>query len=126
MLDVNGVRVRLLLAKNPAGWAEVLDLIRPGPMGGTMASEGAAVQNRATAKAMDVKLEVFDGFTQRVDAANRLRAWGFSAVNSWYKNSKGRVTQNFPFSTSELWQMTREVNLADYVFDKDETVAQLP
>jgi 4-hydroxyacetophenone monooxygenase len=80
----------------------------------------------ADAKAMDVKLEVFDGFTQRVDAANRLRAWGFSAVNSWYKNSKGRVTQNFPFNTSELWQMTREVNLADYVFDKDETVAQLP
>jgi UDP-N-acetylmuramyl tripeptide synthase len=27
-----GVRARLLLAKNPAGWAEALDLLRPGPL----------------------------------------------------------------------------------------------
>ena len=29
VVDVDGVRARLLLAKNPAGWAEALDLIRP-------------------------------------------------------------------------------------------------
>jgi UDP-N-acetylmuramyl tripeptide synthase len=32
VVTVGGSRVRLLLAKNPAGWAEALDLIRPGPM----------------------------------------------------------------------------------------------
>lgn len=32
VIDVDGVRVRLLLAKNPAGWAETLDLIRPAPL----------------------------------------------------------------------------------------------
>ncbi|HEV3351618.1 MAG TPA: MurT ligase domain-containing protein [Acidimicrobiales bacterium] len=32
VLSVDGVRVRLLLAKNPAGWAEALDLLRPAPM----------------------------------------------------------------------------------------------
>jgi UDP-N-acetylmuramyl tripeptide synthase len=31
-VTVDGVRVRLLLAKNPAGWAEALDLIRPAPV----------------------------------------------------------------------------------------------
>jgi lipid II isoglutaminyl synthase (glutamine-hydrolysing) len=31
-VTVAGVRVRLLLAKNPAGWAEALELIRPAPM----------------------------------------------------------------------------------------------
>jgi 4-hydroxyacetophenone monooxygenase len=77
----------------------------------------------ANAKAMDVKSDVFHKFTERVDATNRLRAWGFPKVNSWYKNSKERTTRNFPFSTSELWQRTREVNLSDYVFDK-ETVSQ--
>jgi 4-hydroxyacetophenone monooxygenase len=78
------------------------------------------------AKAMDVKPEVFQRFTERVDEANRLRAWGFSTVNSWYKNSKGRTTQNFPFSTSELWQRTREVSLSDYVFDTDERIPEGP
>jgi UDP-N-acetylmuramyl tripeptide synthase len=32
VIDVGGVRIRLLLAKNPAGWAETLDLIRPAPL----------------------------------------------------------------------------------------------
>jgi lipid II isoglutaminyl synthase (glutamine-hydrolysing) len=32
VVSVASVRVRLLLAKNPAGWAEALDLIRPAPM----------------------------------------------------------------------------------------------
>jgi len=31
VVDVDGVAVRLLLAKNPAGWAEALDLLRPAP-----------------------------------------------------------------------------------------------
>ncbi|MCU1462276.1 MAG: hypothetical protein JWO37_2351 [Acidimicrobiales bacterium] len=31
VLDVDGVPVRLLLAKNPAGWAEALDLLRGAP-----------------------------------------------------------------------------------------------
>ncbi|HYX44753.1 MAG TPA: DUF1727 domain-containing protein, partial [Acidimicrobiales bacterium] len=32
VVSVNGTHVRLLLAKNPAGWAETLDLIRPPPI----------------------------------------------------------------------------------------------
>jgi UDP-N-acetylmuramyl tripeptide synthase len=32
VVSVDGIRVRLLLAKNPAGWAEALDLIHPAPM----------------------------------------------------------------------------------------------
>lgn len=76
------------------------------------------------ARAMDVKHAVYEQFTQRVDEANRLRAWGFSKVNSWYKNSKGRATQNFPFSSAELWQRTHEVAYADYDFDAaDESMA---
>lgn len=69
------------------------------------------------APAMDVKREVYDEFTKRIDDANRLRAWGFSKVNSWYKNSKGRATQNYPFSSAELWQRTHEVAYSDYHFD---------
>jgi UDP-N-acetylmuramyl tripeptide synthase len=31
VVELAGAKVRLLLAKNPAGWAETLDLIRPAP-----------------------------------------------------------------------------------------------
>ena len=32
--DLAGVRARLLLAKNPAGWAEVFDMLAPAPYAG--------------------------------------------------------------------------------------------
>jgi 4-hydroxyacetophenone monooxygenase len=37
-----------------------------------------------------------------------------SKVNSWYKNEKGRVAQNWPFSLLEYWRQTREPDPADY------------
>jgi 4-hydroxyacetophenone monooxygenase len=41
-------------------------------------------------------------------------AWGASTVNSWYKNSAGRVTQNWPFSLLEFWERTLKPDPADY------------
>lgn len=66
--------------------------------------------------AIDIREDVFERFNERVDEANALRAWGFSKVNSWYKNSKGRVAQNFPFSAVEFWRRTHEVVATDYEF----------
>ena len=66
--------------------------------------------------AMQCKQDVHDAYNQRIDEANLLRAWGASSVNSWYKNDKGRVSQNWPFNLIEYWQQTREPNPADYVF----------
>ena len=64
--------------------------------------------------AMDVRKDVHDAFNERVDEGNRRRAWGASAVNSWYKNSLGRVSQNWPFSLMEYWQATKAPDLDDY------------
>jgi 4-hydroxyacetophenone monooxygenase len=66
-------------------------------------------------RSMDCRPEVHDAYNDRIDAANRLRAWGASSVNSWYKNEQGRVTQNWPFALLEFWQQTREPNPDDYV-----------
>lgn len=65
-------------------------------------------------KSLDVKQDVFDSFNARIDEANSQRAWGYSTVNSWYKNSKGRVTQNYPFNAAEFWKRTHEVLATDY------------
>jgi 4-hydroxyacetophenone monooxygenase len=65
--------------------------------------------------AMECKPEVHDAYNERIDAANRKRAWGASTVNSWYKNADGRVTQNWPFALLEYWQQTRQPDPDDYV-----------
>lgn len=65
-------------------------------------------------RAADVRPEVHDAFNAEIDEGNRRMAWGWSKVNSWYKNDTGRVAQNWPFSLLEYWQRTRRPNLDDY------------
>jgi len=67
-------------------------------------------------RALEVRKDVHDEFNQRVDAENRVMAWGWSQVNSWYKNERGRVAQNWPFTLLEYWQRTLRPDPADYDF----------
>jgi 4-hydroxyacetophenone monooxygenase len=65
-------------------------------------------------RALDVREDVHDAFNHLVDAENRAMAWGVSDVNSWYKNDRGRVAQNWPFTLLEYWQRTLEPDPNDY------------
>ena len=67
-------------------------------------------------KALDVRRDVYDSFNERVDERNRNLTFGFSSVNSWYKNSRGRVTQNYPFHAYDFWRRTHELLATDYEF----------
>jgi 4-hydroxyacetophenone monooxygenase len=35
-------------------------------------------------------------------------------VSSWYKNSRGRSAQNWPFTLLEYWRRTRSVDADEY------------
>ena len=65
-------------------------------------------------RALDVRTEVHDAFNVLVDDENRAMAWGASDVNSWYKNDRGRIAQNWPFTLLEYWQRTLEPDPDDY------------
>lgn len=65
-------------------------------------------------RAMDVRKDVHDAYNELIDDGNRRRAWGASTVNAWYKNSYGRVSQNWPFTLMDYWQRTRQPDLSDY------------
>jgi 4-hydroxyacetophenone monooxygenase len=65
-------------------------------------------------RALDVRKDVHDEFNERVDAENALMAWGWSDVNSWYKNEHGHVAQNWPFTLLEYWRRTRVPDPGDY------------
>lgn len=67
------------------------------------------------ASSVEVRREVNDAFNEQVDAANQGMAWGWSTVNSWYKNDLGRVSQNWPFTLLEYWQRTKQADPADYL-----------
>jgi len=65
-------------------------------------------------QAVDCRPDVHDAYNVAVDEANAQMAWGAASVNTWYRNAKGRIAQNWPFTLLEFWQRTREVNLDDY------------
>ncbi|MDP3855573.1 NAD(P)/FAD-dependent oxidoreductase [Phenylobacterium sp.] len=70
------------------------------------------------AAAMEPKREVHDAFNIKVDAGNRLMAWGAPQVTSWYKNEAGRVTQNWPFALVDYWRATLTPDPKDFVLSK--------
>jgi 4-hydroxyacetophenone monooxygenase len=67
------------------------------------------------AETLEVRGDVHDAFNIKVDAANAKMAWGAPQVNSWYKNAKGRVSQNWPFPLVDYWTATLAPNPADFV-----------
>lgn len=64
--------------------------------------------------ALDVKSEALQRFVDWVDQENEQMAWGQPYVRSWYKNSKGRVSQIWPYTNMEYWQITQSLQLDDY------------
>ena len=60
------------------------------------------------------KADVHDAYNAAVDAENLRMVWGVSNVNSWYKNAKGRVAQNWPYPLIEYWKRTHAINPDDY------------
>jgi 4-hydroxyacetophenone monooxygenase len=65
-------------------------------------------------KAMDVRQNVHDAYNEWIDEGNRNMAWGAPDVRSWYKNDKGRVTQNWPFTMMEFWAQSKLPDPSDY------------
>jgi 4-hydroxyacetophenone monooxygenase len=66
--------------------------------------------------ALDCRREAHDAYNQRIDAGNAQMAWGLSSVNTWYKNQSGRITQNWPFTLLEFWELTKQPDPDDYTF----------
>jgi 4-hydroxyacetophenone monooxygenase len=71
---------------------------------------------------MEVRKDVHDKFNIEVDAQNERMAWGVPQVTSWYKNAKGRVSQNWPFPLIDYWKATLAPNPSDYILRKKKAV----
>jgi 4-hydroxyacetophenone monooxygenase len=77
----------------------------------------------AGAATIEVKKDVHDAFNAKVDAENLKMAWGQPQVTSWYKNAKGRVTQNWPFPLVDYWTATVAPDPKDFILRQKEMAA---
>ncbi len=64
---------------------------------------------------IEVREEAYRAYKAKVDAELAGFVWTLEHTNNWFKNAKGRVTTNSPWSCSQYWEWTREVDPADYL-----------
>ena len=67
---------------------------------------------------VEVRQEPFEAYQQKVDDAISVMAWAHPGMSSWYKNSKGRVTQNSPWRLVDYRNLTAEFDPREYNFTK--------
>ena len=60
-------------------------------------------------KVLEIPLAATDEYNEEVQAISQNLAWGHPGVQSWYKNSDGKVVNNSPFSNLEYWSRTHNV-----------------
>ena len=72
---------------------------------------------RGRRRAIEVRQEVYDAYNRRVDAAHERMVWTHPAMETYYRNSRGRVVVTTPFRVVDYWHMTRAANLDDYVVE---------
>lgn len=65
---------------------------------------------------MDVLPEAYEHYNDQVDARHAQMVWSVEDIDTWYKNRKGRVTTNSPWSLLTFWQKTQKVVGKDYSF----------
>lgn len=76
--------------------------------------EAVGELKRRGCRAMEVRRDVHDRYNAEIDEGNTSMAWGVAKVPSWYRNARGRVTQNWPFSLLDYWERTSRPELDEY------------
>ena len=72
-----------------------------------------AAENQADG--IEVRAESYESFNRSVDERNASMAWGAVDARNWYKNAKGRVSQNWPFPVVDYWSATRHAQPEDFI-----------
>jgi 4-hydroxyacetophenone monooxygenase len=67
--------------------------------------------------AVEVRQDVYADYNARVDAEHAAMVWTHPGMETYYRNSRGRVVVNSPFRVVDFWTMTACADLDDYLTD---------
>ena len=65
--------------------------------------------------AVEIRKEVHDAYNNKVDLAHEQMVWAHPGMTSYYRNERGRIVVNSPWRNVDFYEMTREVNLEEYL-----------
>jgi 4-hydroxyacetophenone monooxygenase len=64
---------------------------------------------------IEVKRDVYEEYNARVDAEHAQMVWTHPGMDTYFRNSKGRVVVNCAYRVVDFWTMTEHARLEDYV-----------
>jgi 4-hydroxyacetophenone monooxygenase len=64
--------------------------------------------------AIEPRQQVHDAYNAEVDAAHERMIWTHPGFSTYYRNSRGRVVVNVPWTVLGYWQRLRHADLGDY------------
>ena len=65
--------------------------------------------------AVEIRREVHDEYNDEVDRAHEQMVWKHPGMTSYYRNERGRIVVNSPWRNVDFYEMTREVDLEEYL-----------
>ena len=78
-----------------------------------MAEEGIA--------SVEIRQDVHDQYNESVDREHEQMVWTHPGMETYYRNSKGRVVVNYPFRNIEMWNKTRQADLTEFITEAPAT-----
>jgi 4-hydroxyacetophenone monooxygenase len=67
------------------------------------------------AGSLECRQDVHDRYNEELDAAHQRMVWTHPGMDTYYRNSRGRVVSTMPWRVVDYWTMTRRANLDDFV-----------
>ncbi|MDO8597476.1 MAG: NAD(P)/FAD-dependent oxidoreductase, partial [Sulfuricaulis sp.] len=58
-------------------------------------------------RSVEIRRDVHDRYNDEIDEKLKTLAWSHPSVNTWYKNSSGRIITNQPWRLLDYWRLTR-------------------
>lgn len=67
--------------------------------------------------AVECRPDVYERYNEKVDRAHEQMVWTHPGMDTYYRNSRGRVVVNNPFRVVDFWHMTRVADLGDFLLE---------
>jgi 4-hydroxyacetophenone monooxygenase len=65
--------------------------------------------------AVEVRADVHERYNEDVAREHENMVWTHPGMTTYYRNSRGRITINSPYRNVDFFEMTKQVNLDEYV-----------
>ena len=78
------------------------------------------------ASRIEVKEDAFLSYNTELDAALDTLIWSLPLGSTWYRNSRGRVVTNMPWTSLDYWAMNNSVGLDAYALTPRDDADSVP